>query len=31
MTPALMTVVPMQGFESLLYGLDVVWGMGCTA
>jgi hypothetical protein len=31
MTPALLTVVQMQGFESLIYRLHVVWGMGRTA
>ncbi len=31
MTPALLTVMQMQGFESLLYRMDAVWGMGRTA
>lgn len=31
MTPALLTVVQMQGFENLLYRLDEVWGRGRTA
>lgn len=31
MTPGLLSVVQMQSFESLLYHLDVIWGMGRTA